>query len=133
MIQKFVEMWEKNKGAIRSVYENEHPTSYSDVVKIVIANIADADDYVRPDVDRIHEIDDGDYQGTLFYVIASTGYQPSDYWFVKVYYGSCSGCDTLQGISGYNDKPPTTEQVDQYMTLSLHIVQGLKVMEGEGV
>ena len=50
---------------------------------------------------------------------------------MKVGYGSCSGCDTLEGIRHYNDDKPTEEQVRDYMTLALHIVQGMKRM-GDG-
>jgi hypothetical protein len=94
------------------------------------------DRYGEPDPTRIHQIDDGDYQGTLLFVIAASGYQPSDYWYVKVGYGSCSGCDTLQaidGYGGYSDEAPSKDQVDDYMTLALHIIQGLKSMQGEQV
>ena len=62
------------------------------------------------------------------FVIAARGYQPSDYWYVKISYGSCSGCDTLEAIRAYSDDPPTPEQIDDYLTLALHIVQGLKKM-----
>lgn len=62
-------------------------------------------------------------------MIAEKGYQPNDYYFVKVGYGSCSGCDTLEGIRNYEDGNPTEEQVKDYMTLALHVVQGLKRME----
>ena len=64
------------------------------------------------------------------YVIGGTGYQPRDYWYVMVYYGSCSGCDTLQAICGYTDKV-TDSQVADYMTLALHILQGIKAMGDE--
>ena len=64
-------------------------------------------------------------------MIAAGGYQPWEYWYVKVGYGSCSGCDTLEGIRDYPDEPPTKEQIDAYMTLALHIVQGFKSMQTE--
>jgi len=40
----------------------------------------------------------------------------------------CSGCDTLEGIRGYEDGTPTDEQANEYLTLALHIVQRLKVI-----
>jgi hypothetical protein len=46
-------------------------------------------------------------------------------------YGSCSGCDTLQGISDYSHAAPNEKQIDDYMTLALHIVQGFKAVHGE--
>jgi hypothetical protein len=72
-----------------------------------------------PDPGRIHQIDDGDYQGTYVFVVAAQGYQPSTYWATKVSYGSCSGCDTIQAIWD-------GEGEEDYYTLALHMVQGLQ-------
>jgi hypothetical protein len=63
--------------------------------------------------------------------VAEKGYQPSQYWATHNYYGSCSGCDTLKALnegswSYEDDARPTTEVVDGYMTLALHIVQRFK-------
>lgn len=129
MIQEFVDAFMANKDQIRSVFAQKHPDEYMDVVRAVITAISGEDSWGKPDPSRIHQIDDGNYQGTLLFVIAANGYQPNDYWFVKVDYGSCSGCDTLQAICEYSSEQPTEAQVDQYMTLALHVVQGLKAMQ----
>ena len=131
MIKEFVTLWDKNKENLRTVFEKKHPDDYEDIVKGVISILNDGDSYRKPDPNRIHRIDDGEYQGTLVFVIGATGYQPSEYWYVKVRYGSCSGCDTLESIKNYTDRTPTKDQVDSYMTLALHIVQGLKLMRDE--
>lgn len=131
MIKTFVDRWEQRKEFIRAKFAANHPEDYAEVVKNVIEELHDPDTYSSPDPTRITEIDHGDYQGTLLYIIASSGYQPSTYWAVKIFYGSCSGCDTLQGIRGYSDKPPTEEQTKEYMMLALHIVQGLKLIGEE--
>ena len=130
MIKDAIENWEKNKPAILAEFKSNHPEAYIDVVRTVIRNITDDQDWGAfcPDPERIHQIDDGDYQGTLVFVIGAQGYQPSNYWYVKVNYGSCSGCDTLQAIREYSDEKPTDDQANQYLTLALHIVQGLKKM-----
>lgn len=130
MIKEAVDRWETNKQKISDTFAKEHISDYKALVKVVIENITSEDDYseFNPSPDRIHQIDDGDYQGTLVFVIAAKSYQPSDYWYVRVSYGSCSGCDTLQAISGYSDEKPTEKQVKEYMTLALHVVQGLKLM-----
>ncbi len=125
MIDTFVRRFEGNKAQLESVLAAKHPENYKDLVTAVVKAIT-SDDYDDLDPERIHEIDDGDYQGTLLYVIGAKGYQPSKYWAVSVYYGSCSGCDTLQDICGYSSEPPTKNQIQQYTTLALHIVQGLK-------
>jgi hypothetical protein len=70
--------------------------SYKDMIEYLVKLAAEEDDYDNPDPARITEIDHGDYQGTLVYVIGGSGYQPFRYWYVVVGYGSCSGCDELE-------------------------------------
>lgn len=130
MNKDFVERFMGNKSQLESVLKKKHPEDYKELVTEVVKVIT-SDDYGDIDPERITEIDHGDYQGTLVYVIAKKGYQPSEFWAVRVYYGSCSGCDTLQAIWKYSSDPPTDEQVKQYMDLALHIVQGLKPIDGE--
>ena len=65
-------------------------------------------------------------------MIPKKGDQPHEYWYVRVRYGCCSGCDTLQALEGLGDEI-TDEEVKGYMTLSLHVVQSLKAMSDEGV
>jgi hypothetical protein len=132
MIDAFVAKWYENSNLIRDKFAAKHPYNYKEIVTAVIEILASGDedeDYGKvPDAERIHEIDDGDYQGTLVYVIGANGYQPDRYWYVKVGYGSCSYCDTLERIRGYSSDLPTEEQVRDYMTLALHILQGLHEM-----
>jgi hypothetical protein len=137
MIQKFVNRFMAAESVLREKFAAKHPDAYIDIVKAVVSVIGEKSSYVdaaaygEPDAPRIHQIDADNYQGTLVFVIAAVGYQPSNYWYVKVYYGSCSGCDTLEGIRDSSDGPVTKEQVDAYMTLALHIVQGFKSMQTE--
>jgi len=46
------------------------------------------------------------------------------------YYGSCSGCDTLQAISDYDDGRPSELQLKEYMALALHLVQKMRWLSG---
>jgi len=131
MIQKFVNRFMAAESVLRETFAAKHPDAYIDIVKAVVSVIGEEGEWGEPDATRIHQIDDGDYQGTLVFVIAARGYQPWEYWYVTVGYGSCSGCDTLEGIRDYSIELPTKEQVDAYMTLALHIVQGLKSMHTE--
>lgn len=136
MIIQFVEAFESRRDAIRARLSEKHPENYAEIVKAVVSEIGNAlrakDQHATaPDPERVHKIDDGRCQGTLVFVIAETGYQPSSYWYVRVGYGSCSGCDTLEHIRGYTDEAPTEQQVSDYMTLALHIVQGLSAMGDE--
>lgn len=93
------------------------------------------DIYEAPDFKKIHEIDDGNYQGTLLFLVPVRGYQPSTYWVFKVNYGSCSGCDTLEAIESAdrydedcNILPLSEQQKKDYMTLILHMIQSAKVV-----
>ena len=136
MIEKFTKRWFERKDSVQEKFEAKLPSSYSDIVVAVVEMLNDEDEYETPDPARVHEIDDGDYQGTLLYVIGAANYQPNTYWYVKVGYGSCTACDTLQAITSGEWGLETEEEkqawkkeaVDQLMTLALHIVQGLKKM-----
>lgn len=118
----------RKQDQLREIYRERHPDSYTDVVRNVMVILGEEDysSFYKPDPTRIRVADDGDYQGTLLFIIGADGYQPDHYWAVKVSYGSCSGCDTLQSIQDYSSDTPSESQVNDYMTLSLHIVQGLK-------
>ena len=134
MIREFVTKFEESRTVLQDHFAKGHPESYDELVSAVISALSDEDYYDyghNPDPTRITAIDHGDYQGTLVYVIGATGYQSSAYWSVFVSYGSCSGCDTLQDIrydEGSFADPPNAKQIQAYMTLALHIVQGLKLM-----
>lgn len=132
MIQAFVDRFMANEQKVREAFAAKEPDGYAEIVRVVVEHIG-GDEYGDPDPQRIHEINDGDYQGTLVYVIGASGYQPYDYWYVRVSYGSCSGCDTLEAIRSWSGEPPTAQQVNDYWTLALHIVQGLKAMGDEVV
>ena len=127
MIKEFVDKFMESKQELEIIFAEKRPEDYKAIVKSVITILySDKDKWNLPDPENIHQIDDGDYQGTLLFVIPSGEYQPSDYWAVKVYYGSCSGCDTLQAINdSWSEEKPTKEQIKDYMELALHIVQGL--------
>ena len=78
-----------------------------------------------PDYRNIHEVDDGEYRGTLLFVVPELDYQPSNYFIFKVEYGSCRLCDTLQGIHDCKDE---TEKAQSYETLCLHMIQSCKIV-----
>lgn len=132
MIEEFTKAWFAKKDALEAAFKVKHPDDYKEIVKGLVALVLQTDDkYESPDPARVHIIDDGSYQGTLVFVIGAGGYQPDKYWYVKVSYGSCSGCDTLERIRMYEGDTPTEQQVRDYMTLALHIVQGMKLMGDE--
>lgn len=128
MIQRFVEAWEKNKQLIRASFAEKRPEDYDDVVRIVVDGLRGGyAEWGFPDPKCTKVIEGEDYQGTNTYILGNTASDPK--WYVRVDYGSCSGCDTLQAIDcGYGMKP-TDSQIDEYMTLALHIVQSIREFE----
>jgi hypothetical protein len=131
VIPEFVARFDAARQQLLGKFKEKHPDNYGDIVRAVVEVCAAVDDYGVPDPDRITRIDHGSYQGTLVFVVAEKGYQPSQYWATVVGYGSCSGCDTLERIRGYEDGPPTEEQAKEYLTLALHILQRMRCITEE--
>ena len=74
MIQSFVDRFMKNQDTLSAAFAEKHPDDYTEIVKRVVEVIRNENVYDEDiDPDRIHTIDDGDYQGTLVYVIAESG------------------------------------------------------------
>ena len=126
MNKEIINNWYLHKDELENYFrttKQEKYDSYEKLVKLIVK-------YFLPDYnsEKITVIDDGDYQGTQIFIIPENAYQPyiTEYLYTHTYYGSCSGCDTLLGISEYEVGLPTEEQVKDYMTLCLHLIQKLK-------
>jgi hypothetical protein len=130
MDKDIIARFDAKREHLRAAFKAKHPDSYLDVVTELVRAIADEDEYgcgeYNLDPDRITVIDHGDYQGSMLFVIAAKGYQPSDYWATECSYGSCSGCDTLEGIREYSGEAPTDAQANDYLTLALHLAQKMQ-------
>jgi len=98
--------------------------SYGTMLKKAIELSRDKDNYEEIDPERITLIDYGEYQGTKLFVISNNDYQPSRFWFVKVAYGSCSACDSLQAAWDYGNN----KNYEALYNLALQMLQGLKEM-----
>ena len=132
MLKILVRKWDENKDKLQqelSTRESLKLYEYKDLVKLtfeVIYNIDEVWDHNQLDLDRITEIDNGDYQGTLLYLIPFDSYQPSESEYLMTYvgYGSCSGCDTLKSIRGEfpDDDKLTESQVKAFMNLCKDIL-----------
>ena len=133
MIKDFVNKWNKNKEKLENYFritKQEEYDKYEKIVKKIIELVinGDNDDLgVNYDYKNMTVLDYGNYQGTQIFVIPQDTYQPDvdDIIYTSNYYGSCSGCDTLLGISSYDSDLPNEQQVKDYMTLSLHLIQRL--------
>ena len=130
MIKEFVKIFKDNEKKLEKIFTKKFPDDYDEIVKTVVKllHCELINEWEKPNYKNIHEIDDGDYQGTKLYIIPQDSYQPSTYWSVFIYYGSCSGCDALEDAFDRDDKT----KLKIVMSLALHIVQGLKKLENNG-
>ena len=133
MITKLVQQWDKNKNRLEEYFrttEQKEYDSYEIIVKMLFKYVINHNSKETFDVKKMTIIDDGNYKGTQIFIIPKDTYQPNvdDYLITNTYYGSCSGCDTLQGICHYEDGFPNEEQVREYMMLALHFIQKMKYL-----
>lgn len=133
MIQEIIKRWEENKYKLEEYFsttKQEKYGSYEAIVQQIFELVinSDEDSYERFNVNKMTVIDDGNYQGTQIFIIPKDTYQPNidDYLITHTYYGSCSGCDVIEGIRNYSSGLPTEQQVKEYMILALHLVQKMK-------
>lgn len=133
MDKEIIKRWEKGKENLREWFEMTPQSEYDSYSKVVSALIKNCLNYgdLSDDEEFSEDFDvsdHGDYQGTQIFLLHKDVYQPdtSNYYIFNNYYGSCSGCDTLLSISQYEEGIPTKEQVDEYMTLCLHMVQRMR-------
>lgn len=130
MIKFCLEQWEKNKGALREAIEKEFTTNddYEKLMRLIVKHVFnDAGEDDVYDAENVTVVDNGNYQGTLLFVIPQSSYQPSEYEYLLSYigYGSCSGCDALlRAQSNYSDDDyKKFNNVDDVMSIALNIVQ----------
>lgn len=136
MITEIIKQWDERKHLLEQYFsqtDQDEYSSYADIVKKIFEYvIISSNEYSNTgfDIKKMRVIDDGNYQGTQIFIIPKDTYQPDmdDYIMTHTYYGSCSGCDTLQSICSYDDGLPTEEQVKEYMTLALHLIQKMKYL-----
>lgn len=149
MIKEFSEAWNQNKGSLENYFRNTEQLRYDNYLSILkkiielvinpyLIDCYNFKLYDELNVEKITEIDNGDYQGTKLYIIPLDTYQPSidNYLLTYVEYGSCSACDTLQKIqmeTFYSNEyeygaKPNKQQVEDYMKLALNLVQRLKFL-----
>jgi hypothetical protein len=139
MIKQVALLWEKNKNDLREAiktgvvstiqneeYLNGSVDDYKKLIGAIIKYVLNNHDTgIKFNTKNITEIDNGDYQGTLLFMFHVDTYQPSayDYIITTVDYGSCSGCDALQGAFCC---PTVDAIVDSLMSICLHLCQHMK-------
>ena len=139
MIKQVALLWERNKNNLREVIKNSVVSTirkeeylggsvddYKQLIRAIIKYVLnDNDTGIKFNTKNIVEIDNGHYQGTLLFVFHLDMYQPPAYNYIitTVDYGSCSGCDALQGAFCC---PTVDAIVDSLMSICLHLCQHMK-------
>ena len=130
MIKICLEAWDKYNRELEAWYrslsvEELNALSYKSITTKVFGMVSrymeeSHNRYERLDLDNIVELNNGDYQGTLLYLI------PFEYEYLMTYvgYGSCSCCDTLQGLELWGDYTETEYEnvIKGHMTLARDIL-----------
>ena len=165
MIQYCLEKWDKNCKNLENIIRQDaliNECEYDYLVNLVVIHILndgediskksdmdifdllktrEADNKYLWDNGKISMINDGTWQGTLLFLIPRNegGGYPAEYDYLMTYvdYGSCSGCDTLQGIQlqaldyfyqknrDNTSQCPIERQVKEYMMLCKDIVSNM--------
>ena len=133
MIKYALKKWDENKDVLRNAIQQTEKDKrctwdYKEIVKLVCRyifneNVSREEPMIN--VDGITMIDNGDYQGTLLFMLPFDAYQPAEYEYLMTYvgYGSCSGCDTLQCIQVADEDDETEkEMVDSYLGICKDLV-----------
>lgn len=140
MLKYCLDKWDQNKDLLERRLTTDtkwNTCEYIDLVKLVVDCILN--DGLRKsspyepyegsswDSEHITVIDDGEYQGTLLFMIPRFRYQPAEYDYLLTYvgYGSCSGCDILQAIQNWGSESLTETQVKDFMTLCKDILTNM--------
>lgn len=127
MIQSFVDRFMERKESLREMLSKEHPADYKELVKTVLEILYDKDDRENsPNIESLVKVSAGGHSGELLFTFSNCQAYDIKFYYLIIDYGSCGGCDTLEAIKNYSSEPPTKEQLDDYMTLALHIVQRIK-------
>ncbi len=114
MLKILAEQWGKYnkelKERLTQIEQTRDVDSYKELLKetfdVIFNNHLPAG-FNKLNLQNITEIDNGDYQGTLLFLVPIGNWCPSEYDYLMTYigYGSCSGCDSLQAaLYGSEDK-----------------------------
>lgn len=124
--------WGMYKDDLREVLAEStglNDCDYEDLVKLTFETIYNKleDEYSskRLNLDEMTVVNNGDYQGTLIFMIPFDTYQPDEYEYIMTYigYGSCSGCDALQAAQDWRGIEKLTEsQIASFMSICKDLV-----------
>ena len=124
----YCEAWEAHKAEVRedleNIIKNNHCiSSYKQILDSIIKRVLNqnTEENTKFNEEKVTEIDDGDWQGTIIWAIPAATYQPGpyEYIFAYQYYGSCSVCDALQAAD---------DDIDMLMEIALNIFESMKFL-----
>lgn len=136
MEKNIVDRFMQTKVRLAARFADRHPAHYRDLFTTLIDVLNAEYEDTLFEMDSIAQVSFGDgCQGMLAFFVAA--YDEEGFYATKVAYGSCSSCDTLKRIreaEGWYDEDgedaevgaPTEQQVAEYVTLCLHLVQRMK-------
>ena len=131
MLKYCLDKWDENKNLLKDKLKTVdlNRCEYLDLVRLVVDYILNPGEskYGKWNSKEITVVDNGDYQGTQLFLFHANSYQPCEWDYLMTYvgYGSCSGCDTLLAIQGWDDKPVTEKQVKDFMALCKDLVTNI--------
>ena len=119
------ERWDANKDKLRAVLAEQtdlNECDYEYLVKLTFETIYNTSVTGldrKLDLKHITVIDDGDYQGTLVFLIPFDTYQPSEHEYIMTFvgYGSCNVCDALQAAQSWERGKLTEQQIVGFMDI----------------
>lgn len=130
MLKYCLRKWDENKKKLEEELLKDpdlNTCEYKHIVEKVVEIILNTNEKELWNSAAITEIDDGNYQGTLLFLIPRKTYQPFEYEYLMTYvgYGSCSGCDTLQAIQEFGKGLISEDQLKDFMTLCKDIITNM--------
>lgn len=118
MNKEILNEFEEHKEELKLYFENNKQSKYyewNDFIKTVIK-------ITLPTFELVKYEEHGTYQGEIQYSV----YKDHKLYEGETYYGSCSYCDSLIAIGGYENIKPDEKQVSEYMLLALQLIEQLK-------
>ena len=130
MLKICKDKWHKNsKKLYEEIVKRGTDVDYIDLVRMSVNCVLNEGETGCEtwDTDNITVIDNGDYQGTLLFMIPRRVYQPSEYDYLLTFagYGSCSGCDALLSIIGYSNDGMTEDIARELLVLCKHLIENI--------
>ena len=126
MIKEFVDEWFARQDWVNTQLKTRPIRDYEDLVKIVAECVMfKEEDYL--DQLYIKRTAFNDYSGVEYFIITTNTTADTDETYITHnWYGSCSGCDTLLGITHYEETGFDEQQIKDLNTLCLHLLQRMK-------